>query len=61
MKMKSNKRANWFSPFSKIVVLIILLYCGAIHSQDDTDDGTKSADEIAKELSNPIGTLANFT
>lgn len=36
--------------------LIALLWAQSLISQDD-----KSADEIAKELSNPVGALANFT
>ena len=61
MILNKNKRANRISPFSNFIVLIIVLYCGSLYSQDDNDDGAKSADDIAKELSNPIGSLANFT
>ncbi len=52
---------NWFSPYPIIIAVLLILNCGILFAQDDTDDGPKSADEIAKELSNPVGTLANFT
>ena len=42
----------------RLIYLILIVFSfGNVFSQDKQ----KSADDIARELSNPIGTLANFT
>lgn len=50
-------------PMKKITVLVMtLVTClGSLIAQDEASEETKSADEIAQEMSNPIGSLASLT
>ena len=45
---------------NKLTIIVYLLFCSLItYSQEE--EKTKSIDEIAQELSNPVGTLASLT